>query len=58
MICRLTRIGAVFAVLVELTAGARADDLMGQASVIDGNTPDIHTVIGAPDKQPGSRRSH
>jgi endonuclease YncB( thermonuclease family) len=42
MICGLTRIGAIFAVLVELIAVARADNLMGQASVIDGDTLDIH----------------
>jgi endonuclease YncB( thermonuclease family) len=42
MICRLTRIGAIFAVLVELIAVARADNLTGQASVIDGDTLDIH----------------
>jgi nuclease-like protein len=42
MICRLARIGVVFAALANMAPPALADDLIGQASVIDGDTLEIH----------------
>ena len=42
MICHLARIGVVFAALAKMMPTALADDLIGKASVIDGDTLDIH----------------
>src|ERR1700733_7884812 len=42
MFCRLLTIVTVLAALLRLTPDVLADDLAGQASVIDGDTLDIH----------------